>query len=78
MIPSTGVLTVSELRAEAIESNSRFYAGLFTNDPAMADLRNAYSIPENSIKDPMQGTATECVSSSGYHGHVSRNDRGRQ
>jgi nitric oxide reductase subunit B len=48
----TGTLTVSELRAEAIASNSRFYGGLFTNDPALADLRNSYSIPENSLKDP--------------------------
>jgi nitric oxide reductase subunit B len=50
--PSTGVLTVSELRAEAIASNSKFYGGLFTNDPSLADLRNIYSIPENSLKDP--------------------------
>ncbi len=48
----TGILTVSELRAEAIASNSEFYGGLFTNDPALADLRDAYSIPENSLKDP--------------------------
>jgi nitric oxide reductase subunit B len=50
--PATGVLTVSDLRAEAIESNSKYYSGLFTNDPALASLRNSYSIPENSIKDP--------------------------
>ncbi len=48
---STGILTVSELRAEAIASNSAFYGGLFTNDPSLAELRNSYSIPENSIKD---------------------------
>jgi nitric oxide reductase subunit B len=52
--PATGILTVSELRAEAIASNSKFYSGLFTNDPAMAGLRNAYSIPENSLKDPIR------------------------
>jgi nitric oxide reductase subunit B len=45
-------ITVSNLRAEAIASNSKFYSGLFTNDPALADLRDAYSIPENSLKDP--------------------------
>ncbi len=45
-------LTVSENRAAAIASNSKFYAGLFTNDPEMAKLRDAYSIPENSLKDP--------------------------
>jgi nitric oxide reductase subunit B len=50
--PATGILTVSELRAEAIASNSKYYEGLFTNDPALAGLRNSYSIPENSIKDP--------------------------
>jgi nitric oxide reductase subunit B len=52
--PSTGVLTVSELRAAAIASNSKFYAGLFTNDPAQSALRNAYSIPENALKDPQR------------------------
>ena len=50
--PQTGVIMVSELRAEAIASNSKFYGGLFTNDPSSSDLRNAYSIPENSLKDP--------------------------
>jgi nitric oxide reductase subunit B len=50
--PTTGILTVSDLRGEAIASNSKFYGGLFTNDPALADLRNSYSIPENSLKDP--------------------------
>jgi nitric oxide reductase subunit B len=48
----TKMLTVSPFRADAIAENSRFYTGLFTNDASMADLRNAYSIPENSLKDP--------------------------
>jgi nitric oxide reductase subunit B len=52
--PETGILTVSQLRSEAIASNSKFYGGLFTNDPALSDLRNAYSIPENSLKDPQR------------------------
>jgi len=47
-----GTITVSGLRAEAIASNTQFYGGLFTNDPALAHLRDAYSIPENSLKDP--------------------------
>ena len=38
----TKTLTVSDLRAEAIKSNSKFYGGLFTDDPALADLRDAY------------------------------------
>jgi len=48
----TKTLIVSELRAEAIADNTKFYGGLFTNDPAMASLREAYAIPENSLKDP--------------------------
>ncbi len=50
--PSTGTLTISPLRARAIAENTRFYGGLFTNEPALAHLRDAYSIPENSLKDP--------------------------
>jgi nitric oxide reductase subunit B len=49
---SSSTITVSNLRAEAIASNSKFYGGLFTNDPALAGLRDSYSIPENSLKDP--------------------------
>jgi nitric oxide reductase subunit B len=44
-------LKVSDLRAEAIKSNMLHYSGLFTNDPSLAGLRNAYAIPENAIKD---------------------------
>ncbi len=47
---ATKTLTVSNLRAKAIASNSKFYGGLFTNDPALAGLRDSYSIPENSLK----------------------------
>jgi nitric oxide reductase subunit B len=45
-------LTVSQLRAEAIASNSKYYAGLFTNDPSLDKTRDTYSIPVNSLKDP--------------------------
>ncbi|MRR22081.1 nitric-oxide reductase large subunit, partial [bacterium] len=48
----SGELTVSALRAEAIANNSRYYAGLFTDDPARDAEREAYSVPENSLKDP--------------------------
>ena len=48
----TGILTVSSLRAEAIAYNSRYYAGLFTDNPSMDHLREAYAIPANSLKDP--------------------------
>jgi len=50
--PETKTLIVSKLRAEAIADNTKFYSGLFTDDPAMASLREAYAIPENSLKDP--------------------------
>jgi nitric oxide reductase subunit B len=50
--PGSEILTVSPLRAQAIVSNSKFYGGLFTNDPSLAHLRDSYSIPENSLKDP--------------------------
>ena len=49
---TTKNLTVSDLRAEAIASNTLFYSGLFTNNPEMANLRNAYALPVNSLKDP--------------------------
>lgn len=48
----TGILTVSVIRAKAVAENSTFYAGLFTNNPELAELRDAYAIPENSLKDP--------------------------
>jgi nitric oxide reductase subunit B len=51
-VDERGVLTISGIRAEAIAENSNYYRGLFTNNPEMADLRDTYSIPENSIKDP--------------------------
>ncbi len=50
--PETKILSVSTLRADAIADNSKYYGGLFTNDSALAKYRNAYSIPENSLKDP--------------------------
>ncbi|MEI6680019.1 MAG: nitric-oxide reductase large subunit [Mariniphaga sp.] len=45
-------LVVSALRADAIASNTLFYSGLFTNDPTLSKLRDAYAIPENALKDP--------------------------
>jgi nitric oxide reductase subunit B len=50
--PDTRVLTISDDRAEALAGNSKYYGGLFTNDPAYTQDREAYSIPENSLKDP--------------------------
>ena len=48
----TGILTVSDERAEAIRSNSNHYQGLFMDDPSLENERASYAIPANSIKDP--------------------------
>src|SRR5690606_24466294 len=50
--PQQKTITVSALRAEAFNNVSEHYAGLFTDDPELAHLRDAYSVPENSLKDP--------------------------
>lgn len=50
--PATGSLTVSADRAAAIAANSRHYAALFGRDPALDELRDAYAIAPNAIKDP--------------------------
>ena len=50
----TGILKVSDSRAEAIKANCSHYAGLFMNDPALDKERQAYAIPENSIKDSVR------------------------
>ena len=48
---STGDITISGAYADAFKAVSKHYASLFMNDPALNDLREAYSIPANSIKD---------------------------
>ena len=50
--PQNKTITISSDRAEAIADNGKFYGGLFTNDPALLKLRQAYSIPENALKAP--------------------------
>ena len=49
--PDTKELKISNVRADAIKEISKYYAGLFMNDPALAKTRNDYSIHENTIKD---------------------------
>jgi len=49
--PATGNLTISPARYEAFREISKHYTGLFMDGPVQSDLREAYSIPENSIKD---------------------------
>lgn len=47
----TGEITLSPLRIEAIKNVSNHYASLFTDDPKFDELRNAYAMPRNVIKD---------------------------
>ena len=48
---NTKEMKVSEIRADAIREVGKYYAGLFMNDASLAKTRDAYSIPENTIKD---------------------------
>jgi nitric oxide reductase subunit B len=51
---STGVLTVSDERAEAIINNSNYFKGLFMDDTSRDKERASYSIPANSVKDTIR------------------------
>lgn len=51
---ATGILTVSDERAEAIMSNSSHYKGLFMDDPALDRERADYAIRLNSINDTVR------------------------
>jgi nitric oxide reductase subunit B len=55
--PETNVLTISAERAEAIRAVGLHYAGLFADEPGLAELRDAYAIPANAIKDPARQKA---------------------
>jgi len=50
--PATGVLTVSDERAQAITQVAAHYESVFSNDPATAELREAYALRENPIPNP--------------------------
>jgi nitric oxide reductase subunit B len=50
--PDTGIITVSNERAEAIAAVSKHYTGLLMNEPSLEELREAYAIPANTVKDP--------------------------
>ena len=52
--PDKNTITVSDIRYEAIQRNSDYYGGLFTDDPSLDHLREAYSVPLNSLKDPVR------------------------
>ncbi|MDX1752451.1 MAG: nitric-oxide reductase large subunit, partial [Salinimicrobium sediminis] len=48
---STGVITISPIRAQAVEYLHSYYKGLFMENPELDELRSHYAIPKNSIKD---------------------------
>ena len=55
--PATGVVTISDDRAEAIAVVADHYLKLFGNDPALQTLRSQYAIQENPIPDANRRTA---------------------
>lgn len=49
--PVSGQITVSEDRAEAIRATADHYRQLFGDNPEFEELRDAYAIPKNVLKD---------------------------
>lgn len=49
--PATGVITVSNDRADAIREVKAHYTALLGDDPALASLREAYAIANNPVPD---------------------------
>jgi nitric oxide reductase subunit B len=57
---ASGTITVSELRAQAMEAVALHYDSLFSNDPATHTLREGYAMRENTVanmEDRRQVTA---------------------
>ncbi|MGB3393203.1 MAG: nitric-oxide reductase large subunit [Stenotrophomonas sp.] len=52
--PASGVLTVSDERAQAIAQVAAHYVSVFSDDPATAGLREAYALRENPVPDAGQ------------------------
>ncbi|MEX2594290.1 MAG: nitric-oxide reductase large subunit [Anditalea sp.] len=48
---SKGTITISPIRAKAVEYLIEYYEGLFMENPELDELRANYAIPKNSIKD---------------------------
>jgi nitric oxide reductase subunit B len=47
----SGFLTLSADRVKAVKELTAYYEGLFMDDPALEELRTAYSIPANTVKE---------------------------
>lgn len=50
--PDTGILTLSNLRAQAILQVAEHYVSLFSDDETSAPLREAYAMKANAISNP--------------------------
>jgi nitric oxide reductase subunit B len=50
--PASGVVTVSDARAEAIRRTAAHYDSLFGTDPALHGLRESYAMQEGVVPDP--------------------------
>ncbi len=48
---ASNTITISPIRAKAVEHLNAYYKGLFMENPELDELRNSYAIPKNSIKD---------------------------
>ena len=48
---ATNTITISPLRAKAVEYLHEYYKGLFMENPELDELRANYAIPKNAIKD---------------------------
>jgi nitric oxide reductase subunit B len=54
---TTGVVTISSERAEAIRRVGSHYASLFSDDPSLASLRESYALHSNAVKTPERRAA---------------------
>jgi len=50
--PNTGDLVVSPVRARAIQAVAAHYDKLFSDDPALSDLRDVYAMTPHAVPDP--------------------------
>lgn len=50
--PNTGELRISPVRAQAIRAVAAHYDRLFSDDPALAELRDIYAMTPNAVPDP--------------------------
>jgi nitric oxide reductase subunit B len=50
--PQAQTITIDADRAEAVRIVARHYQGLFGNEPATADLRDAYAMKNDTVPDP--------------------------